>query len=114
MELNSHTVQENVILELSGRFDAYNAPTVNQWFDELDTATTQNIIVNLQGVEFIDSTALALLVRGMKHARQNENDLVLCGLQGPVQTIIKLTRLDKAFNIYENEEEALKALAKSD
>lgn len=114
MELKSRTAQNNTILELDGRFDAYNAPTVDQWFEKLDTTATQNIIVNLIGVEFIDSTALALLVRGMKRARQNDNDLVLCGLQGPVQTIITLTRLDKAFNIYENEEEALKALSKSD
>jgi anti-sigma B factor antagonist len=110
MELKSRTVQKNVILELTGRFDAYNAPTVDQWFEKLDATATENIVVNLNGVEFIDSTALALLVRGMKRARQSDNDLVLCGLQGPVQTIITLTRLDKAFNIYEDEEAALKAL----
>ena len=59
---------------------------------------------------FVDSSALALLVKGMKHCRQGGGDLALCSLQQPVKVIFELTRLDKAFGIYSTQDEAIQAL----
>lgn len=66
-------------------------------------------MVNLEQVNFVDSTALATLVQGMKRARQQGGDLYLAHLQPPVRMIFELTRLDKAFAIYASEEEAVRA-----
>lgn len=111
MELKSHTVENNkiTVLELQGRFDAYEAPLVKQWLDETINATSAQIIVNLSGVNFIDSTALSTLVQGMKHCREKDGDLHLCQLQQPVQIIFELTRLDKAFAIFSDQAEAVAA-----
>ncbi len=65
--------------------------------------------MNLAGVQFVDSTALATLVQGMKRCRQLKGDLRLCGLQQPVRMIFELTRLDKAFEIFSGEDEAIQA-----
>ena len=92
------------VLELSGRFDAHVAPSVKEWQDSHPSAA--NVVVNLSGVNFLDSTALATLVRGMKHCRQRGGDLRLCGVQQPVRIIFELTKLDKAFTIYPNEDAA--------
>ncbi|MCI0477481.1 MAG: STAS domain-containing protein [Anaerolineales bacterium] len=109
MELKAHASGKTQILELGGRFDAYGAPQVVKWFDENLTAGSGNIVVDLAGVNFIDSTALATLVQGMKRARQANGDLRLCSLQQPVRIIFELTRLDKAFDIFASQAEALAA-----
>jgi len=106
MELKSHLVNDISVVELSGRFDSYEAPRLTTWFDQ----ATPKVVVNLANVGFVDSSALALLVKGMKHCRQQGGDLALCSLQQPVRVIFELTRLDKAFGIYANENEALQAL----
>ena len=95
------------ILQLAGRFDAHTAPQVRQWMDVATAAGPARIAVDLQLVNFIDSTALAALVQGMKRSRQQNGDLVLFGLQQPVRIIFELTRLDKAFAILEDETAAL-------
>jgi anti-sigma B factor antagonist len=45
----------------------------------------------------------------MKHSRERNGELRLCGLQQPVRMIFELTRLDRVFEIFPNEEEALRA-----
>lgn len=105
----SHRTQSNIhILELDGRFDAYEVPDVTQWFDQ--NPTVEHVIVNLNGVGFIDSSGLATLVKGLKHCRANGGDLYLCHLQQAVLIIFELTRLDKAFTIYADEQSALDAI----
>ena len=105
MEIN-HRISNGVdILELEGRFDAYEVPTVVKWFD--DNSSAKNVVVNLNGVGFIDSSGLSTLVKGLKRCRQNEGELYLSNLQQAVLIIFELTRLDKAFKIFESETDAI-------
>jgi len=107
MELHSNTVNAVTVLALSGRFDAHTASSVAAALEKAASASPAKVVVNLQGVNFMDSTALATLVQGMKRCRQAGGDLRLCNLQQPVRIIFELTRLDKAFDIYPSEAEAL-------
>ena len=109
MKLNSRIFkQANItIFELSGRFDAVEAPNIRLWFSQLNISEPQQIVVDLTEVIFIDSTALAVLVQGLKRCRQSLGDLFLCGLQSQVEIVFELTRLDKAFEIFDNLDEAL-------
>ena len=96
------------VLELGGRFDAHDAPAAAAALEKAIAVTPQRVVVSLESVSFMDSTALAILVQGMKRRRQAGGDLYLCGLQQPVRMIFELTRLDKAVDIYTNEAEALR------
>lgn len=109
MDLKSRSFGSVAILELSGRFDAYEAPAVREWLEKTEESGSTKVVVNLAGVNFIDSTGMSTLVQGMKHCRQQGGDLYLCSLQKPVCIIFELTRLDKAFQIYSDEEEASRA-----
>jgi anti-sigma B factor antagonist len=97
------------VLRLKGRFDAHEVEPVNAWLQEQVEKGYIKIIINLDGVNFIDSTALSTLVRGLKKCRENQGDLHLCSLQQPVRVIFELTRLDKAFDIFAMEDEAVSA-----
>src|ERR671929_137943 len=70
-----------------------------RWLEEAADKPPAHVVVNLAGVKFVDSTALAALVRSMKRCRQQGGDLHLCGLQQPVRIIFELTRLDRAIEI---------------
>lgn len=108
-----HTVSGKVkVLRLSGRFDNYVTPLINEWFDKNITSESSQIVVNLGQVHFIDSTALATLVQGLNRCHKYEGDLYLCALQQQVYMIFELTRLDKAFNIFLDEDHALSVFAK--
>lgn len=96
------------VVDVAGRFDSHTAPEVARVLDQaLSGAAPPRIVVNLQEVQFMDSSGLATLVQGLKRCRQAGGDLRLCNLQQPVRIIFELTRLDKAFDIYPSEAEAL-------
>lgn len=67
-----------------------------------------NIILDLSQVDYMDSTALGVLVSLQRSCRMNGGALVLCGLVSNLKRIFKMTMLDSVFSIRESVEEALK------
>jgi anti-sigma B factor antagonist len=110
MELSTRSVQQVAIGEMKGRFDALEAPKLSTWLDTVSAQSPAQVIINMADVTFVDSTALSTLVKGMKRCRQQNGDLLICGLQKQVKVIFELTRLDKAFSIHPDEATALRAL----
>ena len=108
MQLSSDQSNGVSILRLVGRFDARETAPVRQWFD---TDSSNQIIVNLSEVNFLDSSALSVLVQEMKRRRERGGDLLLAGLLQPVRIIFELTRLDRAFRIAASEEDAFSMLS---
>ena len=91
-----------VMASLSGRFDAHQVPRVQKEIDVALANGANTVIMDLTEVNFVDSSALAVMVRTMKHCRERNGELLLCGLRQPVRIIFELTRMDKAFRIFES------------
>ena len=107
MKIVTRDQQGVAVLRLTGRFDAHEAPDVQKALTSEITKSKGRLLVNLSNVSFIDSRALATLVQGMKHCREAGGDLYLSNLEAPVRVIFELTRLDKAFEIFDAEEQAI-------
>jgi anti-sigma B factor antagonist len=109
MEILSSSKGDIKILGLSGRFDTQTAPEVNKWMQDATSSSPAQVVVDLSDVSFLDSTALSTLVQGLKRSRELKGEVRLCGLHQPVRMIFELTRLDKAFEIFNNQEDAIAA-----
>ena len=66
-------------------------------------------MIDLEQVELIDTAGLATLVAGLKRYRQRGGNLHLCNLQPAVWDIFALARLDRVFDIFSSEDEAVQA-----
>ncbi|MDF5707869.1 MAG: STAS domain-containing protein [Nostoc sp. S4] len=62
-------------------------------------------VIDLAEVNFMDSSGLVPLVKGLKAARQSGCRLVLCNVQTPVRLILELTQLDTVFEIFDTYED---------
>lgn len=109
MEMTTRLHGDVNVLELTGRFDTNTAPPVAAWLDQVSSMPGARVLVNLAHTTFVDSTALATLVQALKRCQQYKGTLLLCGMRRPVYMIFELTRLDKAFSIYPDEEQAMQA-----
>jgi anti-sigma B factor antagonist len=109
MEMTTRLMGDVNVLELAGRFDTNTAPPVAAWLDQVTSTPGARVLVNLTNTTFVDSTALATLVQALKRCHQVKGDLFLCGMRRPVYMIFELTRLDKAFSIFVDEDHAMKA-----
>lgn len=108
MKIESYLDNTIHVVTLTGRFDAFETPQFATWLETHITSSAQNrVVVDLGGVEFIDSSGLAALVKGLKRCREWGGEQVLCNLQQSVIIIFELTRLDKAFKIFDTVAQAL-------
>jgi anti-anti-sigma factor len=82
-----------------GELDSYTTPGLRARLESLVAEGSSRVVVDLAGVNFIDSTAMGALVRGLKLARAAGGDLVLKDPQAPVIRVLKLTGLDAIFAI---------------
>ena len=66
--------------------------------DLLDDGMTL-LVLNLSGLEYVDSSGLGVLISIHKRCIQKGGKMVISGLRGMVDDLFKLTRLDLVFNI---------------
>jgi anti-sigma B factor antagonist len=69
----------------------------------------RKFLLNLAGVEFVDSDGMGELVRCYTIVRQAGGDLKLVHVTKKVQDLLQLTRLNTLFEIYSEEQAALEA-----
>jgi anti-sigma B factor antagonist len=99
------------IIILSGRFVMANAQEVKERLDSLIAQSKSKILIDMEKVTFIDSSAFAVLVSIYKELHSKSGHLVL--VTSPVvQSLLELTRLQTIFEIMPNQTVALETLAK--
>lgn len=97
-----------VILDLTGDIDLAHSPAMRKaLLVEIKEKRIPKVFLNLKNVRYIDSSGIASLVEGLKAARDQGSRLILYGLNRTVREVMELSRLQKIFEIYENEEQAL-------
>jgi anti-sigma B factor antagonist len=97
------------VLAVKGEVDVYTAPRLREKLVELASQGKRQIVVDLEGVEFLDSTGLGVLVGGLKRLRSNEGDLALVCTQTRILKVFEITGLTKVFTISSSVDEATAA-----
>lgn len=65
------------------------------------------LIFNLEGIVFIDSTGFGALITIFKRARENEKNFKMCNISPEAMELLKITKLDNVFEIYNTLEECI-------
>ena len=108
MQIVARAVQGWTILDLSGDIDLAHSPAMRKaLLGEIKEKHTPRVFLNLKNVRYIDSSGIASLVEGLKASRDLGSRLILYGLNKTVREVMQLSRLQKIFEIYEDEEQAL-------
>ena len=68
---------------------------------------TSSLLVDLSAVTYIDSSGIASLVESFQNARKAGRHFALVAVSGSVSSVLRLSRLDKVFTIYDTLEDGL-------
>ncbi len=102
-------VDSTAVVDVKGEIDVYTAPKLREKLIELVSEGTYRVIVNLEGVDFLDSTGLGVLVGALKRVKAHDGSLALVCTQDKILKIFKITGLTKVFPIHDSVEEAASA-----
>ena len=91
------------------RLDALCSSEFKEGFEAQVGPDVKNVILNLEKVEFIDSTGLGKLV-SIKRVMSEQGRLIFCSINSGVMRALELTRLNQVFEITEDLESAIRTL----
>lgn len=72
--------------------------------------THQNVLLDMSGLNFVDSSGLGALLSALRGLKAKQGDLRLYGLTAPVNGLFHLVRMHRVFATFENLEDALRGL----
>jgi anti-sigma B factor antagonist len=99
LTLATREVDGRAVVAVGGEIDVYTAPQLRDAITELVGAGKFHIVIDLEGVEFLDSTGLGVLVGGLKKVRAHDGTLELVCTQERLLKIFRITGLAKVFVI---------------
>ena len=98
------------LIKLTGEVDLYTAPRFKDDLVALIDDGVADVVIDLSGVTFIDSTALGVIISGVKRMRERDGHLAIVAGSRPVVRILDITGLNKVLTIFDTRDEALAAL----
>jgi anti-sigma B factor antagonist len=97
------------VIDVAGTIDIYTAPRLRELLIDLVSTNSYRLIVNMDQVEFLDSSGLGVLVGGLKRVRAHDGSLDLVCTQERILKIFRMTGLTKVFGIHETVDQAIAA-----
>jgi len=95
------------VLTLRGEIDVYTAPRLRQAIIDLVDGGATRVVVDMEKVDFLDSTGLGVLVGGLKRVKLKEGSLSIVATQDKILKIFDITGLNKIFDIHATVDDAV-------
>lgn len=104
LTIASHEVKAVPVLDLKGRITLGDGSVqIRDAIREMVNNGQKRILLNLGGVNYIDSSGLGELVAAYTTAKNNGADLKLLNLSKKVHDLLQLTKLYTVFDVYDDE-----------
>lgn len=109
MDLNVSTRQQDgyAVVAATGEIDLHTAPRLQTELAEQVLGEGGQLIVDLSGVEFCDSTGVNVLLAAMRRANEQGGTLTLIHPQPAVRKVLGITGLDSVFPVRDTVEDAI-------
>jgi anti-sigma B factor antagonist len=98
------------VVVLGGEVDIFTAPQFKESLVGLLDSGVKRVVVDLSAVTFIDSTALGVLIGGVRRVHGAGGAMAIVVATRPVERVLSVTGLDRVFSIYASRDEAVAAL----
>jgi anti-anti-sigma factor len=108
-QLEAEVRQERgvVVLDLRGEINGFAQEALDAAYAEAEGNDPEAILLNFEGVDYINSTGIALIVGLLAKARISKRRLIAFGLSDHYVEIFNITRLSDFMGVFPDEESAI-------
>jgi anti-sigma B factor antagonist len=107
VEPESPETADWTVVRVGGELDIATTPRLREQLVAAIAERGANVVLDLSGVAFLDSTGLGVLVGVLKRARTLGGDLRLAGAQPAVRRVFEITALDRTLPIADTVADAI-------
>ena len=104
MDVKSFELEGVWVFQVNGEINISTSPELKKCFEK---QPSKKIVVDLERVTYIDSSGLATLVEILKKTKSQGGSLGLASMSDKVKSLFEITKLDKLFSIFHNQNEAV-------
>lgn len=94
------------VVHLKGELDLYTAPLLAQQLAELARNGTSQVVVDLEAIDFLDSTGLRVLIEAQQRLQKLNGTLRVVCTRSMILTAFRITGLDHALSVHATVDEA--------
>ncbi|MGH2839843.1 MAG: STAS domain-containing protein [Solirubrobacteraceae bacterium] len=113
-ELDEQSPDGAHVMNVRGEIHVSTAPEFSQRLTTAIEAGKTAIVLDLSGVEFIDSTGLSVLLNGLRRVNQLHGRMALVCANPTVLRLFQITNLDSTFDIFGDRESAIAHVTSDD
>jgi anti-sigma B factor antagonist len=95
------------IVNVSGEIHVSTAPAFREQLNAVIEGGTAMLVLDLSGVDFIDSTGLSVLLNGLRLVNQRHARMALVCANPTVMRLFQITSLDATFDIFDDRAAAI-------
>ena len=108
MELKQIDKDNVTVLQLEGKLmGGPDATQLHESLHKLIDANNKNVVIDLKGVDWINSSGLGILISGLTTVRNSGGNLCLANPSEKIKNILTITKLSSVFTSYDNLDEAI-------
>ena len=104
MEVKSFDKEGVMVFQVNGEINISTSPELKKQFEK---QPSKKIVVDLTEVPYVDSSGLATLVEILKRTKLQGGNLGLSGLSDKVRSLFEITKLDKLFQVFKTQDDAV-------
>jgi anti-sigma B factor antagonist len=110
LETGFREISGKSVLDVVGEIDVYTAPRFKEAVNEILSGEQKHLVINMAGVTYMDSSGFGILLSATKRLRPEGGTVNLVKCSAAIDRILRITRLDSIFAVYDSVEDAIKAL----
>lgn len=99
----------DVVHFLTDRINALNVESVRNAVIPLLEVQHSKVLIDLSGINYIDSTGFAMFLQLLRTARSNYSVFKICGLSGSIQKLFSTLQLQTTFESYPDRDTCIKS-----
>ncbi len=112
MKFKTKEIKNITVIELNGdMIGGPDANALNDYLHELIAKNRKNVIVDLKGVNFINSSGLGMLISGLTTLRNSGGSLKLARASKKIENLLEMTKLHKIFENYKSVNDAVSSFS---
>lgn len=98
------------VVRVAGEVDAFTTPSLRATMDSVIDAGARDLVVDLSGVSYMDSSGFGTLLGITKRVRPIGGKVYLLGCSDTILRLLRITRLDTVFELCTSLDEAIMAI----
>lgn len=108
VEIKEEYIEGVTILRFKGRLDAISSPAAEKKVFEHINDGQHNILLDFQGVDYLSSAGMRMLLSTTKKLKTISGKLVVCSININVMDVLKMSGFDHVLELAQNQEEGLR------